>query len=50
MIPAAALMIVSDNSASGQPLIGRTEAQQEKFDHGRTVVIPELICRLAKEK
>ncbi|MBR6791337.1 MAG: hypothetical protein IKM31_10785 [Oscillospiraceae bacterium] len=49
-IPAAALMIVSDNSASDQPLIGRTKSQQEKFDYGRTVVIPELICRLAKEK
>ena len=49
-IPAAVLMIVSDNSASGQPLIGRTEAQQEKFQYGRTVIIPELICKIAKER
>jgi len=48
-VPAAALMIVSDNSASGQPLIGRTEEQQVKFQYGRTVIIPELICRIAKE-
>jgi len=48
-VPAAALMIVSDNSASGQPLIGRTEEQQAKFQYSRTVIIPELICRIAKE-
>lgn len=48
-VPAVALMIVSDNSASGQPLIGRDEAQQEKFQYGRTVIIPELVCRIAKE-
>ena len=49
-VPAVTLMIVSDNSASGQPLIGRTEAQQEKFQYGRTVIIPELICKIAKER
>lgn len=48
-VPAIALLIVSDNSASGQPLIGQSEAQREKFETGRRVIIPDLICRIAKE-
>lgn len=43
------LPLVSDNSASGQPLIGQSEAQREKFETGRRVIIPDLICRIAKE-
>lgn len=49
-VPAIALLIVSDNSATGQPLLGRNEAQQKKYNDGRKVIIPNLIYKIAKEK
>lgn len=49
-VPAIALLIISDNSASGHPLVGRNVELQEKYDYGRKVVIPDLIYRIAKEK
>ena len=33
-LPAVALLVVSDNSATGAPLIGRTDEQQERFERG----------------
>lgn len=47
-VPAIALLIVSDNSATGQPLLGRNEEQDRKYDEGRKKIIPELIYRIAK--
>ncbi len=38
-----ALMCVSDNSASGVPLVQRTPEQRRNFDECRTVSIPEVI-------
>ena len=46
-IPGIALLVVSDNSASGAPLVGRTDEQQEKYDYGRNVVLPDMILTLA---
>ena len=46
-VPAVALMVVSDNSAAGVPLIGRDEEQQARYDRGRKEIIPELIYRIA---
>ena len=43
-----ALLVVSDNSASGAALVGRTEEQQKQYDFGRTVVLPDMILALAK--
>ena len=48
-LPGIALLVVSDNSASGAALVGRTEEQQEKYDRGRNVVLPEMILTLAAE-
>ena len=47
-VPAIALLIVSDNSASGHPLVGRNEELQSKYNYGRKVVIPDLIYKIAK--
>lgn len=47
-VPAIALLIVSDNSATGQPLLGRNEEQDRKYDDGRKRVIPDLIYKIAK--
>ena len=41
-VPAIALLIVSDNSATGQPLLGRND------NDGRKIIIPDLIYKLAK--
>ena len=49
-VPAVALMVVSDNSAAGVPLIGRDEEQQARYDRGRKKIIPELIYRIALMK
>lgn len=49
-VPAVALLIVSDNSATGQPLVGRDEELQRKFNEGRMKIIPDLIYKIAKEK
>ena len=49
-VPAVALLIVSDNSATGQPLLGRNEEQQKKYNDGRKIIIPDLIYKIAKSK
>lgn len=49
-VPAVALLIVSDNSETGQPLLGRNEEQQKKYNDGRKVIIPDLIYKIAKSK
>lgn len=46
-IPGIALLVVSDNSASGAPLVGRSDKQQEKYDYGRNTVLPDMILTLA---
>ena len=44
-----ALLVVSDNSANGTPLVGRTEEQQKQYVYGRDVVLPDMILTLAAE-
>lgn len=48
-VPAVALLIVSDNSASNHPLIGREGDLQLKYNIGRKRIIPDLIYKIAKE-
>ena len=45
--PAIALLCVSDNSATGAALVGRTEAEQKKYDRGRNTVLPDMILKIA---
>lgn len=47
-VPAIALLVVSDNLASGHPLVGRNEELQAKYNHGRKVIVPDLIYKIAK--
>lgn len=47
-VPAIAMLVVSDNSATGIPLIGRNEEQMKKYKEGRNVIIPDLIYKIAK--
>ena len=49
-VPAVALLAVSDNSATGIPLIGRDDEQMKKYIIGRNVIIPDLIYKIAKSK
>lgn len=46
-LPAIALLVVSDNSATGVPLVGRSEEVQAMYDHARCVVLPDMICQIA---
>ena len=46
-LPAIALLVVSDNSATGTALVGRTEEEQRQYEYGRNVVIPDMIFTLA---
>ena len=49
-IPTVALLVVSDNSATGVALVGRTEEEQRKYDYGRNVVLPTMILKTADAK
>ncbi len=46
-VPAVALLVVSDNSATGAPLVGRSEELQQRYEHTRRVVLMELIGKIA---
>ena len=48
-IPSIALLVVSDNSATGVALVGRTEEQQRKYEEGRKRILPNLILTVAKD-
>lgn len=47
-VPAIALLVVSDNSAAGHPLVGRDEELEAKYNYGRSKIIPELIYLISK--
>ena len=47
-IPAIALLVVSDNSATGIPLVGRSDEVQEIYDRARKVILPDLIYRITR--
>ncbi len=46
--PAVALLAVSDNSANGEPLIARTEAQKRAYNLTRRERIPALVLDIAR--
>lgn len=45
-IPTIALLVVSDNSATGVALVGRTGTEQKKYDYGRNTVLPNMILKV----
>lgn len=47
-IPAVALLVVSDNSATGVPLVGRSDEVQEVYDRARKEILIDLIYKIAK--
>ncbi|MBD5094243.1 MAG: hypothetical protein HDT26_08155 [Subdoligranulum sp.] len=49
-IPAIALLVVSDNSATGAALVGRTEEEQKEYDKGRNNVLPKFILTVAGDR
>ncbi len=48
--PAIALLAVSDNSASGDPLVARTEEQKLLYNITRKQVIPKILMDIARMK
>ena len=49
-VPVYPLLVVSDNSAAGIPLLGRSKEQDEKYYSVRQNILPELIFELTKVK
>ncbi len=49
-VPSVALLVVSDNSATGTALVGRTEEEEARYDRGRSVVLPDMILALAERQ
>lgn len=48
-IPTVALLVVSDNSATGVALVGRTDEEEEKYDYSRRKVLPNMILKVAQK-
>lgn len=46
--PAVALLVVSDNSANGEPLLGMDDSQHARYNAGRKVLVPRLLKKIAK--
>ncbi len=49
-VPSVALLVVSDNSATGAALVGRTEKDEQRYNRGKKQLLPELILLLGKER
>ncbi len=49
-IPTIALLVVSDNSATGAALVGRTEKEEEKYNYCRNNALPNMILKVAAKK
>ncbi|MCM1119725.1 MAG: hypothetical protein NC543_10260 [bacterium] len=47
-IPAIALLVVSDNSATGVPLVGRSGEIQERYERARCEILPDMICKIVQ--
>lgn len=47
-VPSIALLVVSDNSATGVPLVGRSEEVRKIYEYARCVVLPDMICKIAR--
>ncbi len=47
-VPAIALLVVSDNSATGIALVGRTEEEQNCFNRARYELLPEMMTEIFK--
>lgn len=48
-VPAIALLAVSDNSATGKPLLGQDRSQHDIYCNTRSTIVPDMIVRIAKE-
>lgn len=48
--PAIALLAVSDNSATGDPLLARTDEQKRLYNITRKQVIPQIILDIARKR
>ena len=46
--PAAAILVVSDNSATGDSLVLRTDEQKAVYNDTRFRKIPEIILKIAR--
>ena len=47
-VPSIALLAVSDNSATGVPLLGRGEELARKYVNTRSNIIPDMVFRIAR--
>lgn len=45
-VPSVALLVISDNSATGAALVGRTEEDEQRYNRGKKQLLPEMILLL----
>lgn len=48
-VPSVALLVVSDNSATGAPLLGRGADIDKAYKRVRGSVVPDMICKIAAQ-
>ena len=48
-VPSVALLAVSDNSATGVPLLGRGDELAQRYINTRSTIIPDMIFRIARD-
>ncbi len=48
-VPAIALLAVSDNSATGDPLLGRGEELEAAYHNTRSNIVPDMVFKIAGE-
>lgn len=46
-VPAISLLVVSDNSATGAALVGRTDEEQARYNNGRMIQLPKMVLAVA---
>lgn len=47
-VPGIALLVVSDNSATGNALVGRSKQEQEIYERAKTELLPKAILEVCK--
>lgn len=47
-VPSVALLVVSDNSATGTALVGRTQEEEKKYNLSRKIILPDMIFKISR--
>lgn len=48
--PSIAILVVSDNSATNESIINKSDSQQQRYDEARYDIVPKLLLEIARNK